>query len=1108
MCVYVALKFKGLNMFNRLLMSLAIIIHLYSSTAYANSYESAVKIFDTNDTIVNKSINGYRSPIFHTRVGYLFTGQNNLGYTSLYFLKNNETTPVEIDIPVAEKAKYYHSDWKALKKIGEDLFVSYLASTDDVFYFDLVSNKLEKWTPYYKLRKNERLTDTLQTFNTQAMSYISWLSVINHEMIIFSADGKVYSYDSNNDILSLLVNDTETLNQLIQNDGEHVYFELNGDIYKTNGKTTVSIISEPTRRQLFIYRNSGDNVSRFKYTNPATDEVNKNAFAIQFEVDSDGTYPKHESLYVVNKNSSYKIEIKEGFEYSRDSGFVSSADELSFLIRKGIGFGDKYEIQHCIISDKVNCDYIEVLPEISGGLTYATLFKTSKKKLLLNTQYPADNNAVDSKVIFVDSATKQTKEININKNKNIVVNILAKTSNEMYLLTKTVIDSKYALYKYSISTDIASELVGLNNYDFSFNDSFINDNHLLTFRTAKISESSLDKEGFYGLYRLDENTKLLNLIFQSNWGRETDNSNPSGIDGIKKINGGIVSSSHRSMNDSPIQPFQGYTFKIYSNLVKKTIYDNTINSWIDTDFGLVFVANNKVYMEDNETVKELYSYSDSSAIRLLTPVSYNNGKVLFSATSSDNYGYILDITNREILPVLSPSSDGYMVSQPAQCGDGVFYAWSDFSSNTTSIWKTNGLSKKKLDLDVNNFSVIDNNSKLLVTLYDNSIPAKEHILSIDCNNYSENTLFTKSDINTYFQDTPANERGDRFISLISNERRDIYYIDEKNLNLQHIYSSSIFDDIYPEAHLIHRTVNGFFYNNSHVFRDKQLIPIPLSSDTSTISTSGKCESDYDDSKGWIICAVTINNDDGLAEDAIRILDTSSMKFSYVRLNYLEPAANIDHLTYSNGRYFFYANVLGVGRELLAIDQNCFNELDSGADSCTLPLFNSAPRVYEHKAERYYQGQYVYLPVRVVDEDLDVLTFKLLTQGDDWLSISNDGVVTGVVPTNANIGAHSFTVEISDGESEISKDIEFEILNRASNSTPSEPPSDPSGNESGEASSGGSMSISLLLLLCFVFFNRLRVCTAMPFSRTTYRVTIHQPPLDIIISDPGRSQNRT
>jgi hypothetical protein len=58
-------------MLNRLLISLTVSMFLYSSITYGNNYESAIKIFDTNDTITNASLNGYRSPIFHTDTGYL-----------------------------------------------------------------------------------------------------------------------------------------------------------------------------------------------------------------------------------------------------------------------------------------------------------------------------------------------------------------------------------------------------------------------------------------------------------------------------------------------------------------------------------------------------------------------------------------------------------------------------------------------------------------------------------------------------------------------------------------------------------------------------------------------------------------------------------------------------------------------------------------------------------------------------------------------------------------------------------------------------------------------------------------------------------------------------
>ena len=1057
-------------MLNRLLISLTVSMFLYSSIAYGNNYESAIKIFDTNDTITNKSLNGYRSPIFHTDAGYLYTGTNNSGYTSLYFLGNGSTVPVEIDIPVRGKAKYNRSDWKALKKIAENLFIFHLESTDDVFYFDLNNKKLVKWLPYYKLKNNDVFAGKLLSLNGRLMSNISWISVLDSKLIVFSESGVVYSYDSNNDILLRVTDGVESSNKLVQNSGGYAYFDFNGVVYKTNGIDANIIIREEGRNSL-IYRDSGDVVARAKHTAPSSDEVNKNVFSMLFESYSFDTSKNTETLYAVNKDVAHKVTVKDGFKYYRDSGFVSYKDEFTFLIiNSANAYYDRYEIQHCKIVVVVTCDYIELFPESTQGLSYVTLFNIADKKILVNAQYN-NGKGVDSKIITINLNSKQAVDVNVNNDENIVTSIVAKSKSEIFLLTKTIFDSKYTLYKYNVSTNTVSESVVQNGPYFTF-ESLVHGGELYTFRESKISESELDVERFYGLYKLNENSKLLSLIFQSNFGRETGDLNTSGIDGINKINGGVVSSSTRSSAEKKNQQLKDYIFKVDQDLNKTTIYDGSISSWLDTDKGFVFVANNTVYKAVNGSVHELYKYSDSSEVRLLSPLSYSNGKVLFDSASSNSSGYLLDINTGDILPVLTPASDGYMASTPAQCGNGAFYIWSN--NNEVSVWKTDGLSTVKVNnissQYIASFSVVSNNTKMLFSSYDDSLFTKQSILALNCSDLSVSEVFKNSEDETANISVNKNERGDIFFTIASDQRNDIYFLNEKDLSYEHIYSglSSSYNEIFYFTHLIHRTVNGFYYNTNYVLKDKQLVAIPSPEDAPTIFRGNGCESDFDDSKGWIICALTIKNNDGLLEDVLQILDTSTLKYIYVELKYLESAANIDNLTYSNGRYFFNAKIVGIGNELLAIDQNCFYELDSGADSCTLPIPNSTPQVYDHKKQSYYQGQYVYLPIRVVDENLDILTFKISNQNGNWLSISNDGVITGTVPTSTEIGTYSFTVDIFDGNTEVSKEIELEVLKSTINT---ESPK-PSINENTDQGGGGSMSASVLLLLYLLsFYNR-------------------------------------
>lgn len=67
---------------------------------------------------------------------------------------------------------------------------------------------------------------------------------------------------------------------------------------------------------------------------------------------------------------------------------------------------------------------------------------------------------------------------------------------------------------------------------------------------------------------------------------------------------------------------------IRDDLTKIDIFNGFVNYWLDSIDGFIFSSLNNVSIFKNGAVRNLYSYNDSSNIKLFNPISYNKG-ILF-----------------------------------------------------------------------------------------------------------------------------------------------------------------------------------------------------------------------------------------------------------------------------------------------------------------------------------------------------------------------------------------------------------------------------------------------------------------------------------------------
>ncbi len=393
------------KLFNKYLGLTLIFIPFFVSS----NFEPAIKVFDTNDAIVLPSVDTSSSKVISTKDGFLFTGINQNGFTSLYYFDQSSTTPIEVEVPVENKAKLTFLDHKSLQKIGKDLYIFYIDTTDNIFYFDLEHKKLVNWDVYYHLKNNKEISRIRDGASSQLFYELSWASFISDDILIFSRNNEVYSYNSKDDLLTKLIDGNDWGSELVQNNGRNIYFEYGDVLYNTDGVRLDYLYGYPDGEQAFVYRDSGDIVLRDKYYAPQTDFYSKGLFAISFGSERSADY-----LYLSGLDYSGEIRLNNGYGFSSNSGIISNENSITFLIKKrATNYGDAYQIQTCSLNKDLICKNINVLPEITQGLDNLSLFKVDASNVLVNARYIEAGTIVETKMVLVNLVTSEVKEVGV-----------------------------------------------------------------------------------------------------------------------------------------------------------------------------------------------------------------------------------------------------------------------------------------------------------------------------------------------------------------------------------------------------------------------------------------------------------------------------------------------------------------------------------------------------------------------------------------------------------------------------------------------------------------------------------------------------------------------
>ncbi len=163
----------------------------------------------------------------------------------------------------------------------------------------------------------------------------------------------------------------------------------------------------------------------------------------------------------------------------------------------------------------------------------------------------------------------------------------------------------------------------------------------------------------------------------------------------------------------------------------------------------------------------------------------------------------------------------------------------------------------------------------------------------------------------------------------------------------------------------------------------------------------------------------------------------------------------------NNKFLVKGIYNGYKSSTIIIDPYCIVD-----NICEAEPGNRAPILSETFDLYFEKGDEISVGYRSTDEDLDTLSFSL-DNAPEWLSISSDGVIKGMVPNDTNKFNNDISIIVNDGEVEARSKPFNIIIDNANNPEDEVSPEPPEPEPSSEQSSGGSLNLLTLLLLAFL-----------------------------------------
>ncbi|WP_028764418.1 hypothetical protein [Shewanella colwelliana] len=492
-----------------------------------------------------------------------------------------------------------------------------------------------------------------------------------------------------------------------------------------------------------------------------------------------------------------------------------------------------------------------------------------------------------------------------------------------------------------------------------------------------------------------------------------------------------------------------------------------------------YLLNGKInrYNNTSQTTTELVDYANLSFLELILA----DERRLISLTNQRK----VKIIDTESNKIYLPSEVGLKDTTTGKCHDLV--ANIDLSSDSgdkLNFYKWDGNQYKlreSISIAYNLYTYID--SKNGRAYYSKYYPSQS--------TYSINYYDCKNGINQELYKTNENEH---VSELHYPDGKIIFSTQEFTSNSSIALLRSI--DLASKAiTLLHDDFDKFrrdsmLYSNRETYyfeKDTNQIKLySISNNTSTeLSTLNNYYSSftpspitfYNDPNQWLFVPIGIVN--GIFNMAIYMPEYDL--WHTVKIPNVFEITNInDKGFYLNGHYYFTYKSNQFGDEFFTINQECLATKIGRGENCKNPYENRAPIMLDVVSPTLMANQYLYIPIRAWDEDMDKLTFSI-NQVPNWVKFNPDnGEIHGKIPSDWNTSVDNIIVSVSDGIDTISSQP-FSINIRTEdggdntgaegNGSNNEENTTTPDSSNSSSSSGGVMFIEILLLILTIMYRR-------------------------------------
>ncbi|MBB1316356.1 hypothetical protein H5123_01670 [Shewanella sp. SR43-4] len=788
-------------------------------------------------------------------------------------------------------------------------------------------------------------------------------------------------------------------------------------------------------------------------------------------------------LIKINIETGEKHTLYEASEKWFLSKKIIHTNDASFFVALAISSLNESELTYNLFkysnqTKKSDFIYRDKVENYWGDLS---IYYIKDQLLIKGNSNPHSNNPDD---FFSLSSDNTLSEIKLPANEN-QVGYINQTDDEIYFYCASNGEhiKAYSPETMTFSDTFFSQI----NY---ISQSFVHDNKLFVDKILK--EASYGN----GLHIFNNITKTFDYVSSVEKGTHTVSSDIR----FSSINNSDIFAY--GWLDEEIKPLEklGFNERNGNHVFFKMSVENgveVINQTLPNDYpkygnnaitnmenDVFYLLNGKVNKYDNsaQSSSEVFNYDRDIPGGWINKLLFTDENRLFVEASANE----LRVIDTQSSKSFSTSDLGLEADSVYQCGQLVVSQKFSYDTETKmNFHKWNGSQytlKQSIGVLSSSYDVyhLDNkNAKFyyLKAIYNQDYVPKQtlSIYSFDC----------------------QTEKAEKLYSLEEDENtQDIQYLDNKIIFSSYLYGANGYTSKLQSLDLntnnltiLHDDYSQFnsasmFYTNKGAYHFKledgkfrfSLISNNTSTELSSLNISNMFMSISpftldNDPKSWIFLPVTLL--DGLLQLAVYMPEYD--RWHTIKIpNVYNETTFISQSFYLDGHYYFPYESYPYGYEMFTVNQNCLVSQVVHDEQCKTPYENRPPIMLNIDSPTLEANQYLYIPTRAWDEDMDKLTYSI-SQTPSWVKFnSENGEIYGQIPADFNTNIDNIIVTVSDG-TQTTSSLPFSIniktddggdgntdTNENDGSNETDLPTPDNSDKSG--SSGGTMFVEMLLII--------------------------------------------